>query len=142
MNKKIDLKKKQEYYSTALPLKVTFTDKKHKEFKTLHFRWIENAMSRCVFHGLFCEPGTVITISHAVSSMWIASIKIKVGGKFDIDSIWDQKEVVGELMKPSQEKESAKSSSSRQRNDPLRTDVSGRATTGTSRTRSSAGTIH
>jgi len=64
MNKKIDVK----YYSTALPLVATFTDKKHKEFKKLHFRWIENAMSRCVFHGLFCKPGDVITISHAVSS--------------------------------------------------------------------------
>ncbi len=138
MNKKIDVK----YYSTALPLVATFTDKKHKEFKKLHFRWIENAMSRCVFHGLFCKPGDVITISHAVSSMWIASIKIKVGGKFDIDSIWDQKEVVDELMKPSQEKENAKPSSSRQRNDPVRTDVPGRARTGTSCTRSSAGTVH
>ncbi len=116
MNKKIDVK----YYSTALPLVATFTDKKHKEFKKLHFRWIENAMSRCVFHGLFCKPGDVITISHAVSSMWIASIKIKVGGKFDIDSIWDQKEVVDELMKPSEEKENGKSSSSRADGDSLR----------------------
>ncbi len=138
MNKKIDVK----YYSTALPLVATFTDKKHKEFKKLHFRWIENAMSRCVFHGLFCKPGDVITISHAVSSMWIASIKIKVGGKFDIDSIWDQKEVVDELMKPSEEKDNAKSPSSRQRNDQIRTGVSGRARTGTSGTRSSAGIVH
>ena len=138
MNKKIDVK----YYSTALPLKVTFTDKKHKEFKILHFRWIENAMSRCVFHGLFCEPGTVITISHAVSGMWIASITIKVGGKFIIDSIWDQTNELDEFKKSGQEKDNVNQSSHGKRSESLGTSVSGSKRIGTAKSGSNSRAIH
>ena len=119
MNKKIDVKKKKEYYTQALPLLVTFTDKNHKEFKTLHYRWVENAMSRSLFHALSCKPGTVITISHQVTSLWIASITIKVGGKFSIDSIWDQTNELDEFKKSSQEKEPAVKPSRRKNNEAL-----------------------
>lgn len=119
MNKKIDVKKKKEYYTQALPLLVTFTDKNHKEFKTLHYRWVENAMSRSLFHALSCKPGTVITISHQVTSLWIASITIKVGGKFSIDSIWDQTNELDEFKKSSQEKEPVVKSSRRKNNEAL-----------------------
>ena len=119
MNKKIDVKKKKEYYTQALPLLVTFTDKNHKEFKTLHYRWVENAMSRSLFHALSCKPGTVITISHQVTSLWIASITIKVGGKFSIDSIWDQTNELDEFKKSAQEKEPAVKPSRRKNNEAL-----------------------
>lgn len=142
MNKKIDVKKKQEYYTQALPLLVTFTDKNHKEFKTLHYRWVENAMSRSLFHALSCKPGTVITISHQVTSLWIASITIKVGGKFIIDSIWDQTNELDEFKKSGQEKDNVNQSSRGKRSESLGTSVSGSKRIGTAKSGSNSRAIH
>lgn len=142
MNKKIDVKKKHEYYTQALPLLVTFTDKNHKEFKTLHYRWVENAMSRSLFHALACKPGTVITISHQVTSLWIASITIKAGGKFIIDSIWDQTTALDEFKKPSQEKDNVSQSSRRQHSESLGTSIPGSKRVGTTKSGTNSRAVH
>lgn len=142
MNKKIDVKKKKEYYTQALPLLVTFTDKNHKEFKTLHYRWVENAMSRSLFHALSCKPGTVITISHQVTSLWIASITIKVGGKFIIDSIWDQTNELDEFKKSGQEKDNVSQSSRGKRSESLGASVPGSKRIGTAKSGSNSRAIH
>lgn len=142
MNKKIDVKKKKEYYTQALPLLVTFTDKNHKEFKTLHFRWVENAMSRSLFHALSCKPGTVITISHQVTSLWIASITVKVNGKFAIDSIWDQTDALNEFKKPVQEKDNAARISHSQHSGSAGTSLRSGGRVGAGKTRASSRAIH
>lgn len=74
---------------------ATYTNKHHKEGRTRRYLTPDSALARATFllttKG---KPGDVITLTHAVSSMYLGHLRIKAGGIIVGEFVWDKPEHV------------------------------------------------
>lgn len=76
------------------PLKATIF-RKHEEIRKAYYSRMTTAMNRSVEFAIWdCQPGDVIMIEMRESGLEIATCKVRVGGKLDIQwAIWVSKEL-------------------------------------------------
>ncbi len=67
-----------------------FYDRKKNAFRVIRYSRVDTAIPRLTYHAMFLEPGTVIQITHADTSMWIGDIIVKVNRELSTHFTWDE----------------------------------------------------
>ena len=78
-----------ELYSVPRPFVATLYNRKKHELRSYHFKFLSTALVKMIVRVRRLEPGTVVEITHAVTSKQLATIKVRVNGRLETDGLWD-----------------------------------------------------
>lgn len=83
-----------DYFSIPREIIAQVYDDKKRPLKKYYYRNFTNAIQRVQLHAVFLQVGYTIQLTHALTSAWIADVKVNKLGKITTTYVWDDPIVV------------------------------------------------